>query len=81
LRSSQNQEICLICNPQSHGVSKLEKELFNFIEENYNQTIIENYRISNQEIDIYLPGFKYLEFEFKWFILAVQNYTKNQIFI
>jgi len=47
------------------GTSYKEKELLNFIEENYNGEIIENSRsiISPLELDIYLPDLK-LAFEF-----------------
>lgn len=54
------------------SISNKEKELFNFIKENYNGTIIENTRNilinkkdkrKNKEIDIYIPDLK-LAFEF-----------------
>ena len=52
-------------NLNNLGVSKLEKEIFDFIENIYNGKIIENYRFEknlspakSREIDIFLPDIK-----------------------
>ena len=54
---------CKFCN--SSGISKLEKELLDFIKENYDGEIIENSKsiISPLELDIYLQDLR-LAFEF-----------------
>ena len=61
-RDIQKIEICLNCNPIVSGVSVSEKDLLNFITENYKGEIIANHR-DKYEIDIYLPelkiGFEY----------------------
>jgi len=56
---------CIICNPFNDSVSNQEKDLQNFIKENYNNEIQLNKRniISPYELDIYLPDLK-LAFEF-----------------
>jgi len=58
-------DVCIICNPINKYYSKGEKEILNFIQENYNGEIIENSRsiIQNNELDIYLPELN-LAFEF-----------------
>jgi len=61
-RTKIGEDICINCNPIGSNTSKGEKEIFNFIKENYLGEIIENYRL-NKEIDIYLPELK-LGFEF-----------------
>jgi hypothetical protein len=55
LRVSQNEEICLKCNPILNGTSKMEIELFEFIKSKYQNQILQNHKLFNQEIDIYLP--------------------------
>ena len=61
-RTKIGEDICINCNPIGSNTSKGEKEIYNFIKENYLGEIIENYRL-NKEIDIYLPELK-LGFEF-----------------
>jgi len=62
-RLKNNEEVCIICNPISNNTSMGEKEIYNFIKESFNGEIIENDRIENKEIDIYLPELK-LGFEY-----------------
>lgn len=61
-RLKSNNKLCTICNPISGCSSIKEKMLLNFIQDNYNKDIINNYR-DKYEIDIYLPDLK-LGFEF-----------------
>ncbi len=62
-RSKNNEEICLNCNPIQNSVSKTEKDILKFIQIHYNGEILENHRVENREIDIFLPelniGFEY----------------------
>ena len=51
-------EVCLNCNPIYNITSIAEKEILNFIKENYNDIILENHKINNKELDIYLPKLK-----------------------
>lgn len=63
-RIIQNSELCTICNPLQKSWSNKEKELLEFIKNNYNGKIIENSKnIINGELDIYLPELK-VAFEF-----------------
>ena len=57
--------VCIYCNKIGKQYSDLEKNLFNFIKENYNGEIIINNRkiIKPYELDIYLPELN-LAFEF-----------------
>jgi hypothetical protein len=61
-RKKLNIKICTICNPIGELRSFKEKELFDFIFENYKGEIIKNYR-DVLEIDVYLPELK-IGFEF-----------------
>lgn len=71
------EDICINCNPIQNNFSKGEKEIFTFIKENYSGEIIENYRINNKEIDIYLPDLK-LGFEYNGLYWHSElNKTKN----
>lgn len=65
LRYKSNREICTICNPTYGNTSYAEKELLEFITNNYNDKIICNTRdiISPYELDIFLPELN-LAFEF-----------------
>ena len=66
LRYKRNVEVCTICNPlNGNNTSYLEKELLNFIKNNYSGKIIENSKgiIPPYELDIYLPDLG-LSFEF-----------------
>lgn len=62
-RLKNKEDICLVCNPISKNVSVAEKEILSYIRGIYNGIILENHRINNKEIDIYLPDFK-LGFEY-----------------
>jgi hypothetical protein len=63
-KRSVNTVLCTICNPVgSHTQSGQEIILREFIEQNYNGTLISNYKKSGKEIDIFLPDLK-LGFEF-----------------
>lgn len=61
-RKRSNLPLCTICNPIGEQRSIKEKELFNFIIDNYGGKIIQSYR-DGLEIDIYIPELK-LGFEF-----------------
>lgn len=54
-KSIESIEICSFCNPYIPSYKEI--ELFNFISEIYNSSIIRNYR-DKYEIDIYLPELK-----------------------
>jgi hypothetical protein len=62
-RIERNEDVCLKCNPISKNFSICEKEILSFIKSIYSGEILENHRINNKEIDIYLPelkiGFEY----------------------
>lgn len=64
-RNEKTHEICTICNPLQKQYSVMEKELLNYIKENYYWKVLENTKIiiPPYEIDIYLPDLK-LAFEF-----------------
>jgi len=65
-RKHFNNKFCTVCfKPNKRTISELEKELLNFIKENYKKTIITNTKkiIFPYELDIYLPELK-LAFEF-----------------
>lgn len=54
-RIRYNTILCTKCNPKnSHTKSGLEKKILSFIKSKYNGEILENYRINNKEIDIYI---------------------------
>jgi hypothetical protein len=55
--------LCTICNKINGHQSGGEINLFNFIKSIYNGEIIQNYKIGNKEIDIFLPSEK-IGFEF-----------------
>jgi hypothetical protein len=54
-RRETNTEICTICNEIDKHQSGKEIKVFNFINDNYSGVIIQNHRILNKELDIYLP--------------------------
>ena len=55
-RQEANSNICLNCNPILNGTSNKEKELYEFIKNNYSGNIIRNSKnIISKELDIYLP--------------------------
>jgi hypothetical protein len=63
LRNKKERLICTNCNPKiGNNISVTEKELLNFIRDNYQGEIIENYK-DKYEIDVFLPeinlGFEY----------------------
>ena len=55
-RNNKDVGLCTICN-EVGGSSIVEKDVFTFIQNNYNGNIIENYR-DKFEVDIYLPDLK-----------------------
>jgi len=64
LKCDSDIDPCPICNPKTHGVSKMVQEVLEFIKENYNGDIQKNTNsLISKEIDIYLPEFKQ-SFEF-----------------
>ena len=64
-RNKSNLNICTNCFPISENSSISQIELYNFIIENYNGEVIENYKnaINPYEIDIYIPDLN-IGFEF-----------------
>ncbi len=64
-RILRKEPLCIKCNPILNGTSFNEKEIINFITENYKGKIITNSKqiIPPQELDIYIPDLK-LAFEF-----------------
>lgn len=75
---------CTICNPINKNISGLEKQLIDFIVQNYNGEVLLNNKkiISPYEIDIYLPELK-LGFEFNglyWHseLYKTNNYHRNK---
>ena len=61
-RNNNNISICTICNPISESNSIKQKELYEFVNMNYNGNIIDSHK-DKYEIDVYLPELK-LGFEF-----------------
>ncbi len=59
-RSNNNRKVCTNCYPISETPSMIEKEVFDFIKNNYSEEIIANdkVKIKPYEIDIYLPSLK-----------------------
>ena len=55
VRKRFDEVICTICNPPSSNKSLAENSLFEFISSLYSGEIIQNKKIDNKEIDIYLP--------------------------
>jgi hypothetical protein len=78
LRRIYNREICTICNPIIKNISYSEKEILNFIKDNYNGKIIENTKniIIPYELDIYLPELK-IAFEFNGLHWHSELYKDN----
>ena len=64
-RSNNNRNLCTKCHPISDTSSMAEKEILNFIKNNYDGLVLENDKnnIKPYEIDIYLPELK-IGFEF-----------------
>jgi hypothetical protein len=87
-RIINNTPLCTVCNPIGDSKSIKEKELFEFIKDNYSGEVIQSYR-DVQEIDIYLPELK-LGFEFnglywhsdlfkdKWYHINKTNYFRDK---
>ena len=62
-RKLSKEKICLKCNPISNGTSRSEKELYDFIIENTKEKVIYHHKISNIQLDIYVPEIK-IAFEY-----------------
>jgi very-short-patch-repair endonuclease len=75
-RLNYNNTICTNCNPISNLDSDGERQVFEFIDENYIGDIIRNFRISRKEIDIYLPKLK-IGFEFNGIHWHSELYKEN----
>jgi len=61
LRKKNNNEICIHCNPLQKKFSSAEKEIYEFIKQNYLGVILENTKnilSGKKEFDIYLPDLK-----------------------
>jgi len=78
LRKNNKVNICLKCNPILNGSSLSEKELLDFIIENYKGEIITNTKliINPLELDIYLPDLK-LAFEFNGLYWHSEEYKEK----
>jgi hypothetical protein len=87
-RMKNNISLCTICNPIGDSKSIKEKDLFEFINNNYSGDIIQSYR-DGLEIDIYLPelniGFEFNglywhsdKFKEKNYHLDKTNHFKNK---
>ncbi len=75
-RINNKNVICTICNPID-SFSDSEKQLFNFIRDNYDGEMFSNVRnIIGQEIDIYIPDLK-LGFEFNGLYWHSDNYKSD----
>jgi len=59
-RYNNDQEICTLCNdPYNNSSSNFERQIYNFICDNYDGERITNFKYKNKrEIDIYLPDLK-----------------------
>lgn len=57
-RRETKTEICTICNPVDKHQSGKEIKLYNFIKSIYDGKIIQNYRLRNKELDVFLPEIK-----------------------
>jgi hypothetical protein len=71
--------LCTVCNPvNSTNISGKQLDLLNFIKENYEKEIIQNYKclINPYEIDIYLPDLR-LAFEFNGLYWHNENFVEN----
>lgn len=62
-RKRAKTSICIECFPLNENNSLKELDLYNFIKNNYNGDVLQNFRIDNKEIDIYIPELR-LGFEF-----------------
>jgi len=74
-----NVDPCTICNPiNSNNVSNVEKQLINFIKENYYGNIVESDRktLNGKELDIFLPELN-LAFEFNGLYWHSEFYKEN----
>lgn len=71
-------KICTKCHPISETSSFLEKELLNFIKENYKGEIVSNTNniIKPYEIDVYLPDLK-IGFEFNGVFWHSEKFKNN----
>lgn len=81
-RREKNTTICTICNPVDRHKSGLEVKLLRLIRNNYSGTIMENFKLSGKELDIYVPDLN-LAFEFNgvyWYsdIFLEKNYHKTK---
>jgi very-short-patch-repair endonuclease len=75
-RLNYNNTVCTNCNPIDNLDSDGERQVFNFINENYTGEIIRNFRISRKELDIYLPELK-IGFEFNGIHWHSELYKEN----
>jgi hypothetical protein len=55
IRKNINVNICTKCNPVKKNQSISEIEIFNFLKENTNLEIFNNYKIDGTEIDLFIP--------------------------
>ncbi len=75
-RLNYNNTICTNCNPIDNLDSDRERQLFDFISQNYQGETIRNFRISRKELDIYLPELK-IGFEFNGIHWHSELYKEN----
>lgn len=76
IRKNNLFEICIICNPIKYNISLSEKSIYEFIKSNYNDEIIQGFRLNGPEIDIYLPDLK-LGFEFNGIYWHSEHFKKK----
>ena len=74
-RIKNNIKLCTVCNPIGDQKSIKEKDLLEFIENNYDGEVISGYR-DRLEIDIYLPELK-IGFEFNGLFHHSNKYRDN----
>lgn len=63
-RIKHDMELCYQCLPKDLKTSSMERQIFEFVEENYAGKIISRHKESNHEIDIFLPEKRFgIEFD------------------
>ena len=81
-RRETNTTICINCNPINKNVSGKEILLRNYIKEIYDGEVIDNFRLNNLEIDIYLPelniGFEFNGIYYHSELYKTRSYHKNK---
>lgn len=79
LRKKSNSKICLHCNPLQKKFSNAEKEILEFIKQNYSGSVLENVKdilSGRKEFDIYLPDIK-VAIEYNGLIWHSEKFNDN----